>query len=64
MVFALNISKRLFLARCYICGNHIHSEHTEGELMKCLKYASNYIEELNQLVDKVLVLNGAGGKFA
>ena len=49
---------------CYICGKLIHTEHEPGELMKCLKYASNYIEELNELVNKVLILNGAGMKNA
>jgi len=48
---------------CYICGKQVHTEHSEGELMNCLKYASSYIEELNQLVNKVLILNGAGSKY-
>jgi len=50
------------VSRCYICGNDIHSDHEEGELMSCLKNASKYIDEINELVNKVLTLNGAGSK--
>ena len=50
--------------RCAVCGLHVHSEHTEGELSKCLKVASSYIETLNELVNRVLILNGAGSKYA
>lgn len=48
---------------CGVCGKPIHTEHEEGELRDCLKVATIYINDLNALVNKVLILNGAGGRF-
>lgn len=46
------------MTKCYVCGLSIHGQHKEGELMKCLRYASKYIDEMTELVEKLVILNG------
>lgn len=51
------------MTKCESCGESIQVEHSEVELQYCLLRATNYIHDLNILVNKVLVLNGAGTKY-
>ncbi len=47
---------------CFICNKAILN-HTEGMLHKCLKKLNEFVSELVPLVDRVLILNGAGTKY-
>ena len=52
------------MIRCGVCDQPIHTDHDESDLRDCLKVATIYIKDLNELVNKVLILNGAGSNFA
>jgi len=51
------------MTKCEVCGLSVQVDHSEVELQSCLRVCATYIRELNILVNKVLVLNGAGSKY-
>jgi len=48
--------------KCFICDKSILN-HSEGNLHACLKRLNEFVSELVPLVNRVLILNGAGAKF-
>ena len=48
---------------CFMCNKPI-LDHTEGNLHNCLVKGNKFIIELIPLMDKVLILFGAGAKYS
>jgi len=47
---------------CFICNKPI-LDHSEGNLHGCLTKINTFVKEIIPLVDRVLILNGAGAKY-
>ena len=42
--------------KCHVCGKLIHIEHSEGELMNCLKRSAEYQKEIYEIIGKLRTL--------
>jgi len=63
MVGVLSILRRLYsVTKCFICNKPV-LDHSEGNLHGCLIKSNKFITELIPLMEKVLILNGAGARF-
>jgi len=56
MAYALPTLGGLYLAKCHICLKDIHTDHTEGELMKCLARSADYQTRIMKIVSDLKVL--------
>jgi len=56
MGYALHIFGGLYLVKCIICLKDIHTDHTEGELMKCLSRSADYQTRIMKIVADLKVL--------